>query len=194
MKRHPYLAVLTLLLSLSIPALGQNGDAVHTCSDADFVGRYAFQGSGFVMTADPPAPTSVAGALVADGAGRIVWWKDWLTLPGAQGPVKRVIPNDLVAAAAAADSALVYTVEADCRMSISGTVAGPNGPLDLNLLGGLADGGAEAFLQSGSPVFIGAWTAKRASSSTAAGENNSEKADAIKALLDRMAVRLSVLP
>ena len=109
-------------------------------------------------------------------------------------PLKRVIPNDLVAAAAAVGSEMAYKVEADCRMSISGTVANPTGSIDLNLLGGLADGGSEALLQSGSPVFIGAWTAKRADSSAAAAEAGSMQADAIKALLDRMAVRLSVLP
>jgi len=194
MTRLPHLALFTLLMSLSIPALGQNGIAVHTCSDADFVGRYAFQGTGFDMRGDSPAPTTVAGALVADGAGRIVFWKDWLTLSGVDGPVKRVIPNDLVAAAAAVGSEMVYKVEADCRMSISGTVANPTGSIDLNLLGGLADGGSEALLQSGSRVFIGAWTAKRADSSAAAAEAGSMQADAIKELLDRMAVRLSVLP
>ncbi len=151
-------------------------------------GVYSFQGSGFDMRSSPPLPTSVAGSFETNGEGGIVAWSDWLTLAGVDGPVKRVLPNDLVAAAAVLGNEVTYTVNPDCTMSIDALIQGPAGPLPLRLPGGLADGGSRLMLQLGSPVFIGAWTAIRVA------EKPNKKLDDLDSLLKRMAVRLSVVP
>ncbi len=166
---------------------GQQGPPAHSCSNADFVGKYAFQSSGFDMRQSPPLPTTAAGSFEADGMGGFLAWNDWLTLAGAAGPVKRVIPNDLVAAAAAAGSRLEYEVLPNCQMRIFGTVLNAAGqPIELELLGGLSGAGRKAMLQAGSPVFIGAWTAESA-------EPNRFVAR-VQSLLNRVATRLSVRP
>ena len=118
--------------------------------------------------------------------GGFIAWKDWLTLAGDPGPVKRVIPNDLVASADSVGSRLEYEVLPNCQMRIFGTVMGGGGPVNLDLLGGLSDGGRKAMLQVGSPVFIGTWTAESA-------EPNRFVAR-VQSLLGRIARRLSVRP
>lgn len=174
------------VLILSGGILCSAAQPAYECSNADFVGKYAFQARSADMRQSPPAPSTVAGSLESDGMGGIIAWKDWLTLAGDPGPAKRVIPNDLVASAMAAGSRLEYEVLPDCRMRIFGTVMSPNGPLPLDLQGGLSNGGRKAMLQTGSPVFIGAWTAESV-------EPDPDVAR-VRRLLERVARRLSVRP
>lgn len=179
------LRMLYFLFGVSLAA-AQPGPPAYECSMSDFAGKYAFHADGYDMRATPPSPVSFGGAIEADGKGLITAWNDWVILAGDPGPLRVVVPNDLVASAASVGSQIEYEVTPNCQMRIFGMIMGPAGPFPIELLGGLANGGRKAMLQLGSPVFIGTWTAE-----SAEPERNGA---ATRRLLERVARRLSILP
>ncbi len=134
--------------------LGAQNTADAGCATADFQGRYAFSGDGFDLQGSTPRPITVAGAMYADGAGKITEWKNTLivTFTG-QDPPKIVVPQDFVAGAAAVGSEFTYTVESDCTFTIQGKSFVPvvNGVVDFNFYGGLANGGNQGLTHGGAP-------------------------------------------
>lgn len=185
------------LVSVSMLS-GQSPVSDAGCQTSDFSGQYAIQVLAFDIASTPAAPRSVAGSITADGEGKIVAEMDWMHRVGPDSPPKLVITNDLVAFAEAAGSEMTYSVEPDCRMTMMADVQTPGGMMPLLFQGALANGGREALLQAGSESLIGTFTAKRTDAFDAKQDERieaiSEQIETIKALLDRMAFRLGIVP
>ena len=152
--------------------------AAHECKTSDFAGNYAFHGTGQDLRTQPPSPTSLSGTFEPDGTGGFLAWNQSTTIVGAPGPPKMVIQGDQLETARAAGSELRYEVMPNCQMRIFGTILTPFGPIPIEILGALADGGRKALLQTGAPHTIGTGVAERTEPSP------------MKTLIERIATRL----
>lgn len=169
------------------PALGQE------CSNADFKGRYGVQASVALVGAATEAKDNwVAGVAVADGAGVITEWKDTFVVVPPGGAERLVIERDAVAAAAEAGERVTYSVSPDCRIAIRA----PLGDFVIETRGVLVNGGREVLdVQTEPPNSMGGghWIAMGE-----AGKEDfasiQEQLNAMKALLDRIAVRNGLRP
>lgn len=149
------LAALPLLAAaLCSPCRAVEDDEGAGCSLKDFRGTYGFVSEGSNVTNN--TPIVFAGTLTADGNGKITAWKDWVAVP-ADPPVPpnfKVVPpvRDIHAMARSLGNEILYTVESDCRLSITTVVPGPTGaPTPVVQLGALTSGGQEALLINGAP-------------------------------------------
>lgn len=162
----------TLLGALLIPAVLPvclTADSEQPgCSLKDFRGTYAFTSSGTNVINDKPI--LFAGILVADGKGRISAWKDWVSLAADPplAPALKIVPplRDILQQAQSLGNEITYSVEPDCRISITTAVPGPAPGIiiPVNHIGALASGGDEVLLingASGSP-YLTMTTMKRA--------------------------------
>jgi len=154
------------------------------CSNADFSGRYAvstqnYNASGIQVGAN-------LGTLHVDGAGTILEWKQTTIDFAADGGEPTVRETDFGALIASSGNTMLYTVGADCRVTMSGDFGG-------FVLGGVAtlgDGGKEVvFQQTTSPNGVRAHGTFRSVEPSA-----SDELAEIKALLDRIAIRNGLLP
>jgi hypothetical protein len=151
------LRIRTLLALCAASLVGSAGVAnagPSACTTRDFRGVYGFHAQAWNVTDN--APLTFAGSLTADGHGKITAWKDvaaTAAVPPAPPSFKLVTPVlDRHEQAQSPGSEIVYTVERDCRITISATVLGPTGdPSPLVLEGGLVSGGEEALLMNASP-------------------------------------------
>ncbi len=100
------------------------------------------------------APISFAGSLAADGDGKITAWKDWVAT-AADPPVPpnfKLVPplRDIHEQARDLGNEIRYSVEPDCRITISTAVPGPTGIVTPIIRSdALASGGQEALLVNG---------------------------------------------
>jgi hypothetical protein len=140
------------------------------CANKDFRGIYGFhaQASNVVNN----APLTFAGSLNADGKGKITAWKDVAAAAAAIPALpnfKLVTPVlDRYQEAKSLGSDILYTVEPDCRITITAQFLGPSGnPSLLVWVGGLVSKGEEALLMNASPQspYVSIVTLKRASPS-----------------------------
>ncbi len=157
----------------------------HECANADFQGRYGFHGIGSDTRSYPVLPLALAGSIVADGQGTITYWSDFAHFGLMEGPPKYTEMNDFVSVVRSAGREVTYSVESDCRMTI--TIPLPAPAPTLRLQGVLVDGGRTARLLTGSPAYVGQWTAYKADN-PAAGDLNF-----LKDLLRRLARRQGLL-
>jgi hypothetical protein len=138
------------------------------CANKDFRGIYGFHAQA--MNVVNASPLTFAGSLRADGEGKITAWKD-VAATAAVVPAppnfKLVTPVlDRYQEAKSLGSDILYTVEADCRITITAQFLGPTGnPSPLLWVGGLVSGGDEALLMNASSEspYVSAVTLKRAS-------------------------------
>ena len=149
------LAALPLLAAaLCIPCQGVEDGEGGGCSAKDFRGTYGFVSEGVNVTDN--TSIAFAGTLTADGNGKITAWKDWVSVP-ANPPVPpnfKVVPpvRDIHEMARSLGNEILYTVESDCRITITTTVPGPMGaPTPVLQVGALTSGGQEALLINGAP-------------------------------------------
>jgi hypothetical protein len=154
-----------VVIPLSAACLYANGNE-SICAANDFRGTYAFHAQGSNVTNN--APITFAGSLNADGNGKITAWKEWAAVPAS--PVlppnlKTVSPVlDRYEQARSLGTEILYTVEADCRISITAEFLGPTGVRSpLVWVGALASGGEEVLLMNGSAVspYVSLVTVKR---------------------------------
>lgn len=160
--RRSHATCIVGLLAAAAAPIAAGGEEPARCSNRDFRGLYAYALSGSDLRNTPASALSASGAFRADGRGKITMWNDAFAMQIAGMPVKTVVPDvDMVAAAAAAGYEIVYTVAADCRIEIVSVILTPAGPVDLHIRGTLADGGDELLFQTGTPYIIGTGQAKR---------------------------------
>ncbi|MBI4906611.1 MAG: hypothetical protein HY820_23485 [Acidobacteria bacterium] len=146
--------ILTLAAMFCATCPGADGDG--TCSVKDFRGTYGFTARGTNVTNN--TPIAFAGTLTADGNGKITAWKDWVSVP-ADPPITppnfKVVPpvRDIVEQARSLGNEILYTVEADCRMTITTAVPGPAPGIVIPVahVGALVAKGKEAMLINGAP-------------------------------------------
>jgi len=169
------------------------------CTDATFQGLYGLSVEGVVLFPEAPAPMEfkVAGLMEADGAGTLTVFRQ-MTNAGGQ-----VFPIDW---AAAAQSSIDYSVNADCTANIEFFVPGDSGvpivppeglPFGASIV--LTNGGRQANgIQTSPPNAILHVSLSR---TDAADENLradtagiTATASAIRELLERVAVRLGLVP
>ena len=154
------------------------------CSNEDFQGRYSFEALIFNLAAGN-LPESAAGTLVADGSGLVLEWKDTFVRATPDGMSTTTFPRDVVAAAAAAGNNVTYEVTADCTTTIRADI----GVVVIELNGGLAHGGRELLAHQIAPAgFVGPGIFKSVEPSAA------DALPQLKALIDRVAVRLGLRP
>ena len=167
------IAVFLLTLAGGLNLQAQNGVANLPCTDADFKGLYTSgtlpwdviaAGEPGTTSVLPAGPNSIVGFLYSGGEGKITMWKDVNTTLSSDSVFTQSTPRDLVAAAASVGSEIEYTVEPDCRMTITTTIPlAQGGTVPLLLNGALANGGREGWVALESPptlVLLG--TLKRA--------------------------------
>lgn len=123
------------------------------CSNKDFRGIYVFHAQASNVTNN--ALLTFAGSLTADGEGKITAWKDVATTAAATPAppnFKLVTPVlDRYQEAKSLGSDILYTVEPDCRITVTAQFLGPTGNASpLVWVGGLVSGGQEALLMNAS--------------------------------------------
>jgi hypothetical protein len=144
------------------------------CTTKDFRGVYAFHAQGTNVTNN--TLITFAGALTADGDGKITSWKDQASIPATQPilpPNFKVVSDvlDRYEQAKSLGGEILYSVEPDCRIKISATFQGPTGaPSPLVWTGALAFGGKEALVMNASAQspYLSLVTMKRAALRTKA--------------------------
>lgn len=193
------LSPLLALVLLCGPATVRNLHAQATCTNATFSGRYVYSFSGFALQDAQGQPgqsfLSAVGSTVADGRGKLTLQKDTI--------------NTLGAAAARDYSQFVagdstYTVGSDCRGTINYTVAlSPDQRLRVETPFVLSNGGSEGwFMQSTPPTAVISGFFRRVDAGELAAiaaleskiDDLVQRVDAIKRLLDRVALAHSIIP
>jgi hypothetical protein len=142
-------------------SIANAGDAA--CTNKDFRGIYGFHSQAWNVINN--APLTFAGSLTADGNGKITAFKD--VAAAAINFSKLVTPVlDRYQEAKSLGKEILYTVEPDCRITITSEFLGPTGaPSVLVWVGSLVYGGDEALLINASQQspYISLLTVKRAS-------------------------------
>ena len=180
-------------------ALQAQEGAAGACSNATFQGLYGLSVEGVILLPDAPGPIpfNVAGLMQADGMGTMSVFRQTTNAGGS------VFPLDW---AAAAQSGIAYSVNPDCTATIEFFVPGDLGiPIvpptgtDFKAAMVFVNGGREAFgIQASPPNAI--LTVKLTRTDALDAQLQSDvaalKADAAatKALLERVAVRLGLVP
>lgn len=134
-----------------------------------------------------PAGAWAAGTLYADGNGLITEWNKVNVFVHPVSGEKVSIPEDVVEVA---EGPVTYEVLPDCRITIQYVSSErPAGDQDVVLQGGLALGGQEVLAASVLPKAATGGYLFKSTDPPARGMLN-----AIKALLNRLAVRNGIVP
>ena len=157
----------SMLLAFCVACAIANADN-SACANKDFRGIYVFHAHAVSVVNN--AALTFAGSLTADGQGKITAWKD-VAATAAVTPAppnfKLVTPVlDRYEEARRLGSDILYTVEPDCRITVTGQFLGPTGsPSPVVWVGGLGAGGKEALVMNASPQspYVSLVTLKRAS-------------------------------
>lgn len=186
----------TLALLLTAGAQAQTPGP--ECSNELLQGWYGFGGSGLELAVPGGAPATVLGLFHADGAGNITAFR---LQEGVNTPPEFmgffVLGRDVLGEGAV--PSIEYTVEPDCRGSISWIDQTPfEANVQTTLPFVLVSGGREGFAVRTEPASTFLMSFKRVQQGEQALGSQVEQLSAdlaaTKALLDKLAIRNSILP